>query len=151
MQVTFPRYGFLGLMLLCTACTIGTPESPYLSARGPSAELKLKMGIKSKALGKIRNQRLTHELLALQEDGVLVLVRDKIALIDYNALLSYSFSGKKLIFRKKYQPETVRSRITGLAGGQINLLTRFPQGVSDSVMHALLRAHNQDTLIRVSR
>ncbi len=151
MRVSLPTYGFLGLMLLCTSCTFGTPDSPYLSAHGPSAELKLKMGVKSKALGKIRNQRLPHELLALQEEGVLVLTRGKIVLFDYNTLLSYTFRNKKRTFRKRHSSETIRSKITGLAGGQINLMTRFPQGVSDDVMQAILDAHNQDTLIRVSR
>ena len=149
MQKMLIRYSLIGSILLFSSCQIGPSVDTYLKPNGPNAELELQSGLRVKGISRGLSRRVVHELLEINDQGLLMVASGKIVLIEYDALLSYKYKKEKLIFMRKHTPETIKSRIMELGEGSIGLLVRFPQGVSSDVLEELLAAYNQDTLIVV--
>ena len=92
-------------------------------------------------------RRVAHELLEINDQGLLVLASGKIVLIEYDALLSYKYKKEKVLFLRKDTPETKKSKILELGNGTIPLLVRFPQGVSPGLLEDVLETYEQPELI----
>ena len=84
--------------------------------------------------------RLAGELLAVEPGGLLLLTdRNAIVRIGYGDIDSTTFSSlKRLNWTGGAPPADVAS--------EIRLLSRFPQGVSEELMAALLETHGQDSV-----
>ena len=138
-------------LLLLSGCQLGASKIQSFQAAGSSAEFQLQSGIRIPELGRRMNKRFSHELLAMDDRGLLVLIDGKIVMVEYRALFSYRVRSNKRYFRKVYPAETIQSKIMQLADGNLALLARFPQGVSPALLEELLAAHDQVSLIIVTR
>ncbi len=139
------------LALFPIGCRIGPTPQTFLKATGPINELTLQPGIRIKELGRRFNRRVGHELLEINDQGLLIIAKGKIIQVQYRALQTYKYKQKPLVFMKKHTPSHIKGKIVELDDGILRLLSRFPQGVSPTVLEALLRAHEQDQLILISR
>lgn len=141
------KHTLLVIFLMISSCQVGPSVETYLTPNGPDAELELQSGIRVKGISRGLTRRVVHELLEINDQGVLVLASGQIVLIEYNALLSYKYNKEKVLFMRKHTPETIQSQIMEMGGGSINLLVRFPHGVSPDLLEDLLEAYEQQELI----
>lgn len=113
-----------GLLLVATACTVGTHARNYAPARGPAgAMVNLQLTDKSRSTG---------ELLAV-ETGALLLLSDN-QLIRVPLASVRRGSAPKVSFNGSLRADT-RERL--------RLISRYPQGVSSTLEGELLRGYGQ--------
>lgn len=144
----------IGVFLLLQGCQTQQASSfETLGPVGPTANLVLNRGIQIPEIDyKNRPGRsLSHELLEINERGLLILARRKVVLITYDALKVYRYNGSRPVLRKKDTPDKIREKILNMDNKRLPILVRFPQGVSPKVLGALLDAYNQEALIVVER
>lgn len=150
---------------VCSSCVRYGPKiDDQVNFFGAESRVKIKTKVSESVLAPCvtvdySNQQQTKlpeikgELLALQDDGYLVVCRKsqydmKVALIDYSVIsraFFYTPSGEFSLIGnpldKNRTPQTTIEKLT--------LWSRFPQGVSESLLKNLLRAYNQKELISI--
>ncbi len=141
---------FISLLLLIGGCRFGARPQAYLKAAGPLAELQFHRGIDAEGVSRVLSRGVHHELLAISDQGLLILTRGKIVEIQYSALKSYRYKTKTHTFSKKDPISVIKEKIMGLGNGNFAFLVRFPQGVSAALLESLLQSYGQDQLIVVS-
>lgn len=139
------------LLLVLGGCRFGARPQAYLKAAGPNAELKFQRGVETLGVSRLFSRQVYHELLALNDEGLLILTRGQIVHVEYRALLSYQLKRKTLTFSRKDPASTIQKKILALGHGNLPLLVRFPGGVSPALQESLLQSYGQDKLIVVSR
>jgi hypothetical protein len=113
-----------GLLLVATACTVGTHARNYAPARGPAgAMVNLQLTDKSRSTG---------ELLAVETGALLLLsnnqlIRVPLASVRRGSAPKVSFNGSLRADKRE----------------RLRLISRYPQGVSPSLEGELLRAYGQ--------
>ncbi len=124
-------HGRIAVLILLTACSVGTSGRKYAPAKGPAgATVTLEL---------TGQRKLSGELLAVEESSLLVLenremVRVPVPLISSGKAPGVSFNGNTF--------SQVRERL--------RLISRFPQGVSPSLEARLLEAYAQTGVREVS-
>jgi|GEM_PF-4723165 len=140
----------LVLGVLLSGCKTGAAPRHYFKATGPIAELQLEMGTDTSKLTRRSKYFWSHELLAFDDDGLLIRVDDKLVLVDYDAMVRYKHRSKRAIFTKKQTAGAIRSEIANMYSGGMAFLVRYPQGVSDQLLKGLLEAYGQEEIIKIS-
>ena len=141
-------FGFVMVFVLFSGCR---PRSALFDPYGPTVSLELKRGIHIPEID-FRNRfgsRLSHELLSIEEEGLLILAKDKVVLVEYKALHIYRYNQGGPVVHKKDSSEDIRDKIMKMDNKRLPLLVRFPQGVSPDLMEKLLLAYRQDALVVV--
>lgn len=150
-----PKCWLIGIVWLLggliSGCQIGKSTKVFVKPLGPTAVLKLEHKIRIPEIGYPNRLRsgLHHELLAIEEKGLLIKAKEKIILVEYEALMMYRYDGKGPVLRKRNTAAEIKEKIINMEAGKMPLLVRFPQGVTAKMLDALLNAYNQDTLIVV--
>ena len=139
------------LAVVLSGCKTGVVVRHYYKAAGPVGELLLKKETDTQALGHKPTRSLSHELLAFDGEGLLVVAENKVVHIDYNALAIYRYRGKRRFFSRKDGSSAIQAHIKGMHGGGMAYLVRYPHGVSPKLMEALLEAYKQEEIIKISR
>jgi len=89
-----------------------------------------------------RGGRAQGELLAVQDTALLVLARDTVTLVPYRALEAGEFSQVGELRATPPTPDFAR---------RLQLVSRFPQGLTPDMLARLLAAHRQAALKVVAR
>ena len=95
---------------------------------GPIAEMQLEMGTDISMLSGRSKYYWSHELLAFDDDGLLVRVDDKLVLVDYDAMVRYKHRNKRAVFTKKQTAGAIRSEIANMYNGGNGLSCQIPSG-----------------------
>ncbi len=137
------RAGAAALPLLVGGCTLyyGPREdriASALPAAGVSLELRLQPGQDG------TTQRLTGELLAVQDDGLLLL-GDSLWLVEYDAVRTIE-QEKHVFARRGRWRARPRQR-----AAELRPASRYPQGVPAEVLAHLLAVLGQPDVLRVGR
>ena len=140
----------LVLGVLLSGCKTGATPRHYYKAMGPIAEMQLEMGTDISMLSGRSKYYWSHELLAFDDDGLLVRVDDKLVLVDYDAMVRYKHRNKRAVFTKNQTAGAIRSEIANMYNGGMAFLARYPQGVSDQLLNGLLEAYGQEEIIKIS-
>ena len=120
------RYG--AMLLVLSGCMIGSSAEKYQPARGPAgATVKIQLVDKS---------RMEGELLAVEEASLLIrqgdeLLRVPVASIRRGEAPQVSFRG---------------SNLTGKQREDLQLISRYPKGVSAQLEQSLLQAYGQTSV-----
>ena len=113
-----------GVLVLATACTVGTHARNYPPAKGPAgAVVNLQLTDKSRSTG---------ELLAVESSALLLLRDSQLVRVPLSQVRRGN--APKLSFNGSLRDDT-RQRL--------RLISRYPQGVSSSLESKLLRAYGQ--------
>ena len=123
-----------GPLLATLGCNIGGRVDRFAPAKGPE-------GV-AVALELRRGGRAQGELLAVQDTALLVLARDTVTLVSYDALKAGRFSQVGDLLETPPAPDFAR---------RLRLVSRFAQGLTPDMLARLLAAHRQAALKVVAR
>ncbi len=138
---TVLRSGAAALPLLVGACTLHHgPREDRIGSALPAAGVMLELRLQPGQDG--NTQRLTGELLAVQDDGLLLL-GDTLWLVAYDTV--HSIEHEKHVFARR---GTWRARPRQRAA-ELRPASRYPQGVPAEVLAHLLAALGQPDVLRV--
>lgn len=145
-RTTVIFYVFISLAL--TGCTIGKKASSALDGRGLTGPLTLFESQLVEGYAEYPVRTFNIEVLALQEDGLLMLANDKVILLAYEKIkyLNLKHVPTKR-FKKNMDAAEAKAYLMKGTGNKIKLLSRFPQGVTPALLARLLAAYNQDELV----
>lgn len=120
------------LALFISACAVGPRVENFKPAHQPAgidATIRLDTGAS-----------LSSELLDVQEGGLLVLNGRRVTLVPYTSILSATFPQTSIRIEARTAPSTLRRE-------QLRLLSRFPQGLSPTLLNSVLAAYQQEKLV----
>ena len=124
---------FLIVLLALAGCRFGPSLKNFEPAHSPG-------GAEAILMLDLRNLR--GELLALRDDGLVVLAKDELVFVPFEAIQHGRLAQKGAFIRNGSAPdERARERL--------RLLSRYPQGLSADVEARLLAAYGQDELTTV--
>lgn len=133
--------GQLTGVLLCvvTAGCVGTHAGSLRPANEP-AGVFVTLAVTSRTGERHwKNDRVSGELLAVQDTAFLLLVDQRLTLVPYGATTGGSARQQRSFFLKGRAPDRgLRERL--------RLLSRYPQGVSPELLARLLAAYGQPAL-----
>ena len=89
-------------------------------------------------------RQLSGELIALQDDGVLLLEGKMLRLVPYSRIVSAQFDQTKETIANHQAPAHDRRE-------RLRMLSRYPQGVAPDLLRDLLRAYGQGELAGIER
>lgn len=126
------RRGLLAL-LFCVGCMVNVgpkPENfePAQSASGIRASLALS------------SSAVEGELLEVREDGVVLLTRDRVAMVPYDAITSSAFTNSPVTISGRRAPLYEDRR-------KLQLLSRYPQGMPQVALDRLLASKSQTSVV----
>lgn len=147
--------GYLLIMMmalgtLLSGCKTGAAPRHYYKATGPIAEMQLKMGTDISMLTRKSKYFWPHELLAFDDDGLLIRVENQLILVEYDAMVRYKHRSIRAIFTKNQTAGAIRSEIANMYNGGMAFLVRYPQGISDQLLKGLLEVYGQEEIIKIS-
>ncbi len=117
--------------LLAAACSLGPRVENFAPAHEPG-------GVNATVTHS--DSTFTAELLALSDTALLLVRNNRVVLAPYGA-------GTTVVFPALSEQYAIRGRPpTGWVREQLRLLSRFPSGISPSLLTQLLRAYRQDSL-----
>ena len=129
-------FGLLAIVLVCVACPIG--PSPRSLDRAPSA-LGAQASLKYGSGG---NQHHRGELVAVRDDGLLLLLPEGLTLVHFTAISTATFSETVGVGRLVGAgTERQRRNLAGFA--------RYPFGLVGDQLGVVLASLRQDRLIEV--
>ena len=148
-QITFTATIVLTLTI-GIGCNLGTRASYLYAESGLIGTVDLRRG-SDKHPGKTKATKKFHgELLSVQDQGLYMLIENRLVLIDYGIIKrTYFKGGYRAVFAPKRTAEHKRLYFTDPKREKLRLLSRYPQTISDALLQQLLEAHAQQELILV--
>ena len=128
------RRSLWGPVLATLGCSVGGRVDRFAPARQPegvAVTLTLRGG-----------RRAQGELLAVQDTALVVLAQDSVTLVPYGAVKTGSFSQVGELLETPPAADFART---------LQLVSRFPQGLTPDLLARLLAAHGRSALKVVAR
>lgn len=127
---------FALIACLVIGCTHGLTTEKFIPARLPEGVF---------AAITTQTAQLSGELIALPDEGLVILDQKTLRLVPFNAIRTATFAQVDRIKLSEGRPPD------GAARKRLQLLSRYPQGLTPELLAALLRGYGQSALAGVDR
>lgn len=135
MKLTLFRLIPLFVPIMLAGCRIGTSPGSFDPAQNPE-------GVTTR-LVTTTEKNIRGELIAVRENGLVVLSGDELLFAPFDVIRQGRFSQRRSLKINDGNAPGAEEFI------QIRMLSRFPQGLSEALLTRLLEAYGQDELITV--
>ena len=138
------------IAFVISGCVMGEKATSAVEARGLTGRLSLFESQLLEGYDEKPVRIFKIELLALQEDGLLFLAKNKVIFAPYERIkyLNLEHVPAKRIEKGSNAAE-VKALLTTGAGYKLQPLSRFPQGVSSELLSRLLAAYDQNEILAI--